>query len=229
MKHQFIKKFQNNMRAIASKNHSKIHSVVKFILVALLTFGITITWSSLAWAQIPFLPNIQQTENQGPIFDWFNRPYKCGNLMCSKVWFNGRPLITVAAPSANTEDNQNAISTAKQRAKTVEINIQQLLKIVLQSKEQKIPNPSPPNSTPTSNNQLPEKTSDFDPSLLAKPTLSPKVKNLQKKIQNITSNLGLIGKENINSQGTNKSLNLHPQTPKIEVGTLNNLTVIYAP
>ncbi|NEO58082.1 MAG: hypothetical protein F6K54_36525 [Okeania sp. SIO3B5] len=161
IKYQLIKNFQNNMRAIASKNHSKIHATVKFILVVLLTFGITITWSSIAWAQIPFLTNIQQTENQGPIFDWFNRPYQCaGNLMCSKVWFNGKPLITVAALSTNTEENQNAISTAKQRAKTVEINLQQVLKIALQSKERKIPNPSPPNSTPTSNNQLPEKTSN---------------------------------------------------------------------
>ncbi|NEQ74279.1 MAG: mechanosensitive ion channel family protein [Okeania sp. SIO2C9] len=229
IKYQFIKNFQNNMRAIASKNHSKINSVVKFILVTLLTFGITITWSSLGWAQIPFLPNIQQTENQGPIFDWFNRPYKCGNLMCSKVWFNGRPLITVAAPSANTEENQSAISTAKQRAKTVEINLQQVLKIVLQSKNSKIPNSSPPNSTPTSNNQLPEKPSDFDQPLLAKPTLTPKAKELQTRIQKITPNIDIIRKDNINSQGTNQSLNLHPQTPKIEVGTLNNLTVIYAP
>ncbi|NET18328.1 MULTISPECIES: mechanosensitive ion channel domain-containing protein [unclassified Okeania] len=229
IKYQFIKNFQNNMRVIAGKNHSKIHSAVKFILVTLLTFGITITWSSVAWAQIPFLPNIQQTDNQGPIFDWFNRPYQCGNLMCSKVWFNGRPLITVAAPSANTEENQSAISTAKQRAKTVEINLQQVLKIVLQSKNSKIPNPSPPNSTPTSNNQLPEKPSDFDQPLLAKPTLTPKVKELQTRIQNITPNIDIIRKDNINSQGTNQSLNLHPQTPKIEVGTLNNLTVIYAP
>ncbi|NES68096.1 MAG: hypothetical protein F6K24_24085, partial [Okeania sp. SIO2D1] len=208
IKYQFIKKNQNNMRAIASKNHSKIHATVKFILVALLTFGITITWSSLAWAQIPFLPNIQQTENQGPIFDWFNRPYKCGNLMCSKVWFNGRPLITVAAPSANTEENQSAISTAKQRAKTVEINLQQVLKIVLQSKNSKIPNSSPPNSTPTSNNQLPEKPSDFDQPLLAKPTLTPKAKELQTRIQKITPNIDIIRKDNINSQGTNQSLNL---------------------
>lgn len=219
----------NNMRAIASKNQRKIDSIVKFILVALLTCGITITWESVALAQIPFLPNMQQVENQGPIFDWFNRPYQCGNLMCSKVWFNGRTLITVAAPSANIEDNQNAISTAKQRAKTVEINLQQILKIILQSKNRQITNPSSPNSTPTSNNQLPKKPSNFDPSLLAKPTLPPKVKKLQTKIQNITPNINIIGKDNINSQGTNQSLNLHPQTPKIEVGTLNNLTVIYAP
>ncbi|NEN92277.1 MAG: hypothetical protein F6K48_26595, partial [Okeania sp. SIO3H1] len=75
IKYQLIKNFQNNMRAIASKNQIKIHAAVKFILVAILTFGITIIWSSIAWAQIPFLPNIQQMDNQGPIFDWFNRPY----------------------------------------------------------------------------------------------------------------------------------------------------------
>ncbi|MDY7008628.1 MAG: hypothetical protein SWX82_33100 [Cyanobacteriota bacterium] len=55
IKNQFIKKNQNKMRANASKNHSKIHWVVKFILVALLTFGTTIIWSSVARAQIPFL------------------------------------------------------------------------------------------------------------------------------------------------------------------------------
>ncbi|MDY7008626.1 MAG: hypothetical protein SWX82_33090 [Cyanobacteriota bacterium] len=55
IKNQFIKKSQNNIRANASKNQIKIHWVVKFILVAILTFDITIIWSSLAWAQIPYL------------------------------------------------------------------------------------------------------------------------------------------------------------------------------
>ncbi len=228
-KSKLINILQNNIRAIATKNYSKINSIIKFILIALLTCIITITWASVGLGQIEFLPNMEPANNQRQIFDWFNRPYQCGNLMCSRVWFNGKSLMTVAAPLRDKEGNQNAIPTAEQRAETVEINLQQVLKTILNSKNNEEQNSLYSNQPPTLNNQLSEKPSNSNPPLVNEPTLPSQVKKLQKNIQNITPNLDILEKNNQNPPANNKHLNLHPITPKIEVGILNNLTVISVP
>lgn len=105
---------------------SKTHSLIQFIALTFLSFILTISWTPIAVGQIPFL-NINQTENQRYIIDFFNRPFDCGNFECSRVWFNGEPIFTVASYPIDQQDRDNALPI-ESRAKKVQTK----LKIILQ-------------------------------------------------------------------------------------------------
>lgn len=210
-----FKTINRNIRAKHTKSGSIFRSSSRFILTTLLTFAITISWIPVAQGQIPFFPTIETPENNQPIFEWFNKPFKCGNLMCSKVWFNGQHILTLATPPIETED-KNSIKTVEQRAKTVEINLQQILKSINQAETNKNLDIPSQNQQPKSNNQLTESTQT---------TLPPKLDKLQKITQKISPDI----LNNINNQLNNQNLNLHPKTPRIEIGTLNDLKVLFVP
>lgn len=210
---------RSTAKANATKSSAKFSSTGRFILTALLTFAITITWMPAAVGQMPFLPTIETPQNNQPIFEWFNRPYKCGNLMCSKVWFNGQHLITLAGQPVKADD-ENSIRTVDQRSKTVEINLQQVLKSITQ----------PQTNTnlevkPQSNNQS-QVTSELAKSQAeSQSKASPAVTKLKQITQKVTPEIISIFGEDPEEE----KVNFHPKTPKIEIGTLNNLTVLFVP
>lgn len=174
---------------------------IKYILLALLTFTLTVSWVPAAFGQRPFFPTVESPQSEEPIFDWFNRSYQCGNLRCSNVWFHGTPTLTVASlPPTLTEDG-NANISVQQRAKKIEINLKQILKATL-------------NSAETQPRQATGETSD-------KPEVEPTI---------VPDPLELIKNRPTASETeeADKS-DLHPATPLIEVGILNNQTVIFVP
>ncbi len=160
---------------------------IKFILVALLTFALTVSWTPAAFGQFPFFPTLESSQNEEPVFDFFNRPYQCGNLRCSNVWFNGQILLKVASLPPTLTENENANISVQQRARKIEINLQQILKATLQS-----------------SGETSEKSE-------AEPTIIPDPLEL------------------IKSSSTAEKSQLEPATPPLEVGTLNNQTVIFIP
>lgn len=219
MKKYKSEKIRSSIRDIATKISGKLNSTGRFFLTALLTFAITITWIPVALGQMPFLPTIETPQNNQPIFEWFNRPYKCGNLMCSKVWFNGQHLLTLAGPRVK-EDDKNSIRTVDQRAKTVEINLQQVLKSITQPQTN-----TNQEVKPQSNNQS-QVTSELaktQPKSQSK--ASPAVTKLKQITQKVTPEIISI----FGDKPEDEKVNFHPKTPKIEIGTLNNLTVIFVP
>jgi len=111
---------------------------IKFILVALLTFALIVSWVPAAFGQFPFLPTVESSENEEPVFDFFNRPYQCGNLRCSNVWFNGQVMLKVASLQSSLAENGNAHISVEQRARKIEINLQQILKATLQSSKSEV-------------------------------------------------------------------------------------------
>lgn len=116
-------------RIIPSKARGRLPSVAKSLIVALLSFTLVITWGNAAWGQIPFL-NLEESSGDRPIVDFFNRPYKCGNLVCSDVWFNGRPILTIASePITQVDENPNF--SAEVRAKRIQNTLKEVLKAAI--------------------------------------------------------------------------------------------------
>jgi small conductance mechanosensitive channel len=140
-----------------------------------------------AFGQFPFLPTVESSQNEEPVFDFFNRPYQCGNLRCSNVWFNGQILLKVASLPSSLTENGNANISVEQRARKIEINLQQILKATLQS-----------------SGETSEK-SEGEPTIVPDPL------------------------ELIKNSSTAEKGELDPATPPLEVGTLNNQTVIFVP
>ena len=210
--------FKTINRKIRIKNQeidSKFRSTSRFILTMLLTFAMTITWVPIALGQMPFFSTIEIPQNNQLTFEWFNKPYKCGNLMCSKVWFNGQNILTLARPQIKENEN-NSIKTIEQRAKTIEINLQQVLKSINQAEVNQNSEFSPQNQPQKSNNQSTEEN---------QLTLSPNLNKIKKITQEITPNIV----NNFNSKPNNQNQNIHEKTPKIEIGILNDLTVLFVP
>ncbi|MDJ0553938.1 MAG: mechanosensitive ion channel family protein [Microcoleaceae cyanobacterium MO_207.B10] len=213
-----FKNINGNTRKKQAKSGRKFRSTSRFILTTLLTFAITITWVPAALSQIPFFPTIETPENNQLVFEWFNRPYKCGNLMCSKVWFNGQHILTLATPPREAENQDSTIKTVEQRAKTVEINLQQVLKPITQVKTNVNQEFKPENQQRETIETGQSQSQNIS-------TLRPNLNQLK----TITKKLTPEDLNNVNSQVNAQNLNFHPKTPKIEIGTLNNLTVLFVP
>ncbi len=173
---------------------------IKYILLALLTFTLTVSPVPAAFGQLPFFPTVESPESEEEIFDWFNRSYQCGNLRCSNVWFHGTRMLTVASlPPSLTEDG-NANISVQQRAKKIEINLKQTLKATL-------------NSSETQPTEATGETSD-------KPEVEATI---------VPDPLELMKNPATASREVADNSDLHPATPLIEVGVLNNQTVIFVP
>lgn len=223
-KTKLSKTINSKIRAIATKSRGKFGSSSRFILTTLLTFAITITWAPIALGQIAFFPTLETPQSNQPIFEWFNRPYKCGNLICSKVWFNGQHILTLAAPPVDTE-NENSIQTVEQRAKSVEINLQQILKSINQVQTDINQEPQSPTQQSQSNNQSGETSETAKPQPQNTSIFPTSLNKLQKITQDITPEIT----NNINLRAENENFNFYPKTPRIEIGTLNDLTVLFVP
>ncbi|MGB3513934.1 MAG: mechanosensitive ion channel family protein [Microcoleaceae cyanobacterium] len=107
----------------------KIYRFLKFILLTFLSFILTISWIPVASGQIPFL-NINQTESQKNVIDFFNRPFECGNFECSRVWFNGLPIFTVASYPI-VRQNEDNVLPVDDRAKLIQNKLKKILKLAL--------------------------------------------------------------------------------------------------
>lgn len=237
-----IGKFAGFCHLVVTKAKTRSGSTIKSFFIALLTFVLAVTWGNPASGQIPFFP-LNDTKNSTPIIDFFNRPHPCGNLVCTRIWFAGMPIFEIAAePIANNE--QESAFSVELRAKNIQNDLQQILTAALTSKNTATKAIAPkiiiketitPNrnnqksttSTGTSNPQPPATnstgTSNPQPSATASPdAVQPEADKQQ--VARETPNL----KQEI-SQPPSKDHRLHPDTPQIEVGTLNNQTVIYAP
>lgn len=118
-------------RILTSKARGRFSSVAKSLIVALLSFTLVVTWGNVAWGQIPFL-NLEESSSDPPMVDFFNRPYKCGNLVCSNVWFNGRRIFTIASEPI-TQLKENTSFSAEVRAKRIQNTLKEIFKATVAS------------------------------------------------------------------------------------------------
>ncbi len=188
-------------------------TIAKSLIVALLSFTLVVTWGGAAWGQIPFF-NLEGSNSDRPIVDFFNRPYKCGNLVCSRVWFIGVPILEIAS-EPTTEEEAESDFRAELRAKRIQNNLKEILKASLASSDSEDSSsrdaiaPKGTQKTPPSNDT---KDSTQNSGGATQPIIL--LNKIPRKYQNYK---GIRGPE------------AHPKLPDILVGTLNNETVIYVP
>ena len=192
---------------------SKGASIAKSLIVALLSFTLVVTWSGAAWGQIPFF-NLEGSNSDRPIVDFFNRPYKCGNLVCSRVWFIGVPILEIAS-EPTTEEEAESDFRAELRAKRIQNNLKEILKASLASSDSSDSSsrdaivPEGTQKTPQTNNTTDNTQNSDGP--------RPEIILLNKIPRKYQNSKAISGPE------------AHPNLPDILVGTLNNETVIYVP
>ncbi|MDY6803921.1 MAG: mechanosensitive ion channel family protein [Cyanobacteriota bacterium] len=188
-------------------------SIAKSLIVALLSFTLVVSWGGAAWGQIPFF-NLEGSNSDRPIVDFFNRPYKCGNLVCSRVWFIGVPILEIAS-EPTTEEEAESDFRAELRAKRIQNNLKEILKASQASSDSEDSSsrdaivPQETEKTRASN----DTTDNTQNSDAARPPIIL-LNKIPRKYQNYR---GIRGPE------------AHPNLPDILVGTLNNETVIYVP
>lgn len=185
-------------------------SIAKSFIVALLSFTLVVTWGGAAWGQIPFL-NLEDSSSDRPIVDFFNRPYKCGNLVCSRVWFTGLPILEIASEPTTEEDAESDFR-AELRAKRIQNNLKEILKASLASSDSSSRDAMVPEGT-----QKTPRTDDATDNTQNSERSRPEIILLNK-----------IPRKNQNSKAISGP-EAHPKLPDILVGTLNNETVIYVP
>lgn len=210
--HEQKKKRGETMKVNKLLRH-KGTSIAKCLIVALLSATLVVTQSGSAWGQIPFF-NLEGSNSDRPIVDFFNRPYKCGNLVCSRVWFIGVPILEIASEPTTEEDAESDFR-AELRAKRIQNNLKEILKASQASSDSEdsssrdaIVPEGTPKTGPSNNTSDNTKNSDAG---------RPPIILLNKIPQKYQNYRGIRGPE------------AHPKLPYIEVGTLNNETVIYVP
>jgi len=218
---------RNIQRIVATRG--RLSSVAKSFIIALLSFTLVVTWGGPAWGQIPFLNLVEGTDNNKPIVDFFNRPYQCGNLVCTQVWFTGMPILEIAS-EPTTDDEEESSFSAELRAKRIQNTLQQILKTTIgvdtgTQKTSKVPRLSLLESTlaPIADNQ--ESVSNLKLGQATEPTepqpATPEPATPQPATQEIVPLIPYFNNTSSNPE------ELHPNTPQIEVGTLNAETVVF--
>ena len=159
----------------------------------------------IASSQIPFF-NTNQIQKEKNLIDIFNRPYPCGNFVCSQVWFYGFPLKEIASYPIN-QQNSESVLPVEERAARIQNNLKKILQLTLANNSN-----DSISTVPISNVE----NNIFQLNKSKKQTIKPENKNSDNSFE-------IYGI----SQKIQK--NIHPKTPKIKVGTFNGETVIYFP
>jgi small conductance mechanosensitive channel len=217
----------------------RLPSVVKSFIAALLSFTLVVTWGNAAWGQLPFLNLVEGTDNNKPIVDFFNRPYKCGNLVCTQIWFTGMPILEIAS-EPTTDDERESSFSVELRAKRIQNTLQQILRTTIGAdsalqKSSNVPGlllesalaPITDRQESVSNLKLGQATEPATPQPAtpqpATPqSATPQPATPQPKAQEIAPLIPYL-----NNNTPSNPEELHPNTPQIEVGTLNAETVVF--
>ncbi len=223
------KLYERSIKRIAV-TRGRLPSVVKSSIAALLSFTLVVTWSGPAWGQLPLLNLVEGTDNNKPIVDFFNRPYQCGNLVCNQIWFTGMPILEIAS-EPTTDDDQESSFNAELRAKRIQNTLQQILKTTIDAdsapqKSSKVPGlflesalaPIADRQESVSNFKLGQAT---EPQPATPEPATPQPATSQPKAQETVPAIPDLNNTPSNSE------ELHPNTPQIEVGTLNAETVVF--
>ncbi|MGB3513935.1 MAG: mechanosensitive ion channel family protein [Microcoleaceae cyanobacterium] len=183
----------------------KIYRFLKFILLTFLSFILTISFTPVASGQISFL-NIKPTRNEKNIIDIVNRPEKCNNFVCSKVWFYGIPIFEVASYPTNKQNKEQLSPAIENRAKQIQNNLKRILKLIL--------NPSKTSETiiPNQSNHNIEK-------------VTVKSKDYRTQKTNYRQNQAL----QTNAIEIKLKTVINQNNPKIKVGIYQGETVVYFP
>ncbi len=179
---------------------SKINRFLRLILLTFLSFILTITWIPIARGQLPFF-DINPISRKD-IINIFNRPYTCGNFVCSQLWFHGFPIYEVASYPINQQKLESSIPV-EERAKRIQNNLRKVLQITLANNG-------------INSHSLSLEKYFFQLNRIKQETI--KLENNQIP-------------QSFETDGTNQEIKtvIHPNTPKIKVGTFNGETVIYFP
>ncbi len=113
-------------------------AATRFLLIALLTFTLTLTWMPVTVGQIPFLSTpSNNTITETPGWD-LNKAEPCGKFWCSDVYFyrfsTTSPLsadLTLARLPTENKSEPEVIQAVEERAKLVERIVKDLFKHII--------------------------------------------------------------------------------------------------
>ena len=211
---------------VSAKARGRLRSAVSSFIIALLSFTLVISWGGAAWGQLPFFSLLEGTDSDKPIVDFFNRPYPCGNLVCTQIWFGGMPILEIASEPTTEEEGESGFRV-ELRAKRIQNNLQQILKTAIDADS--ILKTSANVPTLLLESAIAERPGEP----LAPITESKEPESATPPETQEEENTPLIPYLNKNKLSKVNELDteeLHPHTPRVEVGTLNGETVVfYAP